>query len=524
MHLEVSLRVLRCLLRAPPTATPSHVTSRSLTTTFTGPWNYVRGQRCNPATVDGRVIKVLEPATGGVLCEVPTSDAAAVDDAVTCAHAALPAWRQLSLRERGRLLMRAAAVIRENLHDIVNLEVRDTGKPIWEARLDIESCADAFEFYGGIAPSVAGQHVPLANGSFALVVREPLGVVAGIGAWNFPMQTAVWKVAPALVCGNTFVYKPSQFTPVTAVTLAEVLRDAGVPDGVYNVVQGEGETGGLLARHPLVAKVSFTGSVPTGVQVMRDAAAGVKAVTLELGGKGPLIVFPDACLVNAVKAALMANFLSQGQVCSNGTRVFVHRSILGEFTDKLVTATRKLKIGNPFDDDTTVGATIHEEHARKVLSYIDSAKREGCRVLCGGERELLTGPLAGGWYLQPTVLADCTDSMKVVQEEVFGSVVALLVFDDEEEVVARANNTDYGLAGAVFTKDLQRGHRVSAALQCGTVWVNTYNLYPTEVPFGGYKHSGVGRECGTAVIDAYTHTKTTYVEMGDVDCGPLYQD
>lgn len=488
-----------------------------------GPWNYVGGRRCDPTQATSS-FKVTEPATGGVMCEVPGSGPQEVHRAVTCAKEVLPLWSKLSGRERGQKLLEACRIIRDNLEDISRLEVQDTGKPIWEARLDIASCADALEYYGGMAPVIVGQHVPLAGGSFAMVQRQPLGVVGGIGAWNFPMQTCVWKVAPALACGNSFVYKPSQFTPVTAVTLAEVLTSAGVPDGVFNVVQGEGSTGVELCHHPDVAKLSFTGSVPTGTKVMSAGADGVKAVSLELGGKSPLVIFDDANLGNAVKAALMANFLSQGQVCSNGTRIFVQRNIAEAFTKRLVAATQKLKIGDPMAEETTVGATIHEDHARKVLGYLASAREEGAVVECGGERVALGGRLEGGWYLSPAVLTNCRDDMKVVQEEVFGSVASVLMFDEEEEVIKRANNTQFGLAGAVFTRDLARGHRVANAIEAGTVWINNYNLYPTEIPFGGYKHSGIGRENGTAVIDFFTQTKTVYVEMGDVDAGLLCQE
>ncbi|XP_042211175.1 4-trimethylaminobutyraldehyde dehydrogenase-like isoform X2 [Homarus americanus] len=496
---------------------------RGITLTVTGPWNYVAGKRCDPIDSLG-FMKVTEPATGQVMCEVPISGPTEVDRAVASAKNVFSTWSKLSGRERGQKLLEAGRIIRENLENISSLEVRDTGKPIWEARVDIASCADALEYYGGLAPAIVGQYVPLNGGSFAMVQREPLGVIGGIGAWNFPMQTCVWKAAPALACGNTFVYKPSQFTPITAVTLSEVLTQAGVPPGVFNVIQGEGEAGAKLCEHPDVAKLSFTGSVSTGTKVMAAGAKGIKSVTLELGGKSPIIIFEDADMKNAVKATLMANFLSQGQVCSNGTRVFVHRSIASEFIKQLVGATEKLKIGDPFAEDTTVGATIHEDHAKKVLSYIASARKEGATILCGGERVMQQGKLAGGWYLSPSVIGNCQDHMKVVKEEVFGSVASVLEFDSEEEVVKRANDTDFGLAGAVFTKDIQRGHRVANAIEAGMVWINTFNLYPTEIPFGGYKHSGIGRENGLTVVDYFTQTRTVYVEMGDVDCGPLYQD
>lgn len=498
------------------------IMKRGITRVVGGPWNYVAGSRCEPSDTTG-LMKVNEPATGGELCQVAVSGPGEVDRAVQAAKDSFPIWSKMSNRERGRRLLKAGSIIRENLQDIAKLEVNDTGKPIWEAEVDISSCADALEYYGGIAPAIVGQHVPLEGGSFAMVQREPLGVIGGVGAWNFPMQTCVWKVAPALACGNTFVYKPSQFTPVTAVTLAEILTAAEIPDGVFNVIQGEGQTGADLCNHPDVAKLSFTGSVPTGIKVMTAGAQGIKPVTLELGGKSPLIIFDDSNLKNAVKAALMANFLSQGQVCSNGTRVFVQRSIAKDFIDQVVEQAKKMVIGDPFDEATIVGATIHEDHALKVLGYIQSAKEEGATV-SGGERVILPGNLAGGYYLSPCVLTNCRDDMKVVKEEVFGSVMSILEFDTEEEAIKRANDTIFGLAGGVFTKDIQRGHRVANSIEAGSVWINTYNLYPTEVPFGGYKHSGVSRENGTAAIDFFTQTRTIYVEMGDVDCGPLYQE
>ncbi|XP_046390030.1 4-trimethylaminobutyraldehyde dehydrogenase A-like isoform X2 [Ischnura elegans] len=338
-------------------------------------FNFVDGRRCEPTDSTGQ-IKVTEPATGLPLCSFGSSGERDVADAVASAKAAFAQWSQMACTERGRILINAGSKIRENLEFLAHLEVKDNGKPIWEARVDILSCADAFEYFGGVVPSVAGQHIPVGGDSFAIVSREPLGVVAGIGAWNFPMQTCTWKVAPALACGNTFVYKPSPLTPMTALALADILIEVGVPKGSYNVIQGDGETGSLLCHHPDVAKVSFTGSVLTGSKVMAAAAAGIKKVTLELGGKSPLIIFDDADMKNAVKAALMANFLTQGEVCSNGTRVFVQKGIYKDFMKNLIEATKKLKIGDPFEEDTTVGATISKEHAEKVLRYVESAKSE----------------------------------------------------------------------------------------------------------------------------------------------------
>ena len=336
-----------------------------------------------------------------------------------------------------------------------------------------------------------GYQVKLPAGSWGFASREPLGVVGGVGAWNYPLQTCTWKVAPALACGNTFVYKPSPLAPLAAVVLGEVLKDAGVPDGVYNVVQGEAEAGSLLSNHPDLDKLSFTGSVPTGTKIMEAGAKAIKNVTLELGGKSPLIIFDDANLKNAVKGALMANFLTQGEVCSNGTRIFIQRGIYDQFLAEFVRQAKQMKIGDPLSEDTTVGGTICEAHARKVLGYVSLAREEGATVLCGGERVVVPGDCQDGWYLSPAIVTDCRDDMRFVREEIFGSVAACLVFDTEEEAVRRANNTTFGLAGGVFTQDLARAHRVTGALEAGTVirshsrvnkFSNLCNLRLTSTP------------------------------------------
>jgi len=512
-HLQ--LRVQNHKLQQPTTMT--------ITTTAGGPFNWINGQRTAPEQPEGEFDNI-EPRTGKVMCRVPISGKEEVDRAVKAAREAFPAWSALSGMERGRILTKAAAILRDNLEDIAQLDVRDNGKPIWEARVDMETVISSLEYYGGLAPAIVGQHVKLPCGSWGVASREALGVVGGVGAWNYPMQTLTWKVAPALACGNTFVYKPSPLTPLAAAVLGEALAEAGVPSGVYNVVQGEGQTGAFLTSHPDLDKVSFTGSVPTGTRIMEAAAKGIKNITLELGGKSPLIIFNDADLKNAVKGALMANFLTQGEVCSNGTRIFVQRGIYQEFLADFVKQAKKMKIGNPQEEDVTVGATISEDHAKKVLGYVESAREEGATIACGGERVVVPGECEGGWYLSPCVLTDCHDDMKAVREEIFGSVASVLVFDTEEEAVARANDTIFGLGGGVFTKDLGRAHRVVDKLQAGTTWINTFNLAPAELPFGGYKMSGIGRENGLAAIEHYTQLKTIYVEMNDVDCGPLYQE
>lgn len=499
----------------------SNVQYSLLTSTVPGPFNHVNGRRCPPSD-SVEEINVLEPSSGRSLCRVPCSGEEDVETAVSTASNAYEKWRHLSNRDRGQVLLSVGKRIREKLEDISQLEVRNNGKPIWEARVDIASCADAFEYFGGVISSMTGQHIPLSNDSFAIVCREPLGVVAGIGAWNFPLQTCSWKVAPALACGNSMVFKPSPLTPLTAVVLAEIFQEVGAPEGVFNVIQGEAKTGHALCEHPSVAKISFTGSVKTGIQIMKTAAEGMKKLTLELGGKSPLIVFEDADITNAVKATLMANFLSQGAVCSNGTRVYVHENIAASFLEVLVKATQRLKIGNPHDATTTIGATISREHAQKVLGYIEEAKKDGAVVACGGKEINLSPPLDGGIYLSPCILTNCNDEMKAVREEIFGAVLTYMTFKSEDEVIARANKSEFGLAGAVFTRDLKRALRIVGKIQAGTVWINNYNIYPPELPFGGYKFSGFGRENGTAVLDHYTQLKSVYVESGDVDCGPLF--
>ncbi|XP_013411803.1 aldehyde dehydrogenase family 9 member A1-A [Lingula anatina] len=484
------------------------------------PLNFINGERVEAANTDKtQEFELVEPATGKVLRKVQSAGKGDVNRAVAAAREAFDVWSDMSGMERGKLMTKAAQIVKENEDDFVKAEVIDTGKPIWEARYDIQGCTETIEYFAGVAPTIMGTHLPLPGGSFAYTRREPLGVCGGIGAWNYPYQMAAWKSAPALACGNTMVFKPSQLTPITAVMLAEAYVQAGVPKGVFNVIQGEAETGTLLNLHPDIAKMSFTGSVPTGAKIMANCAKGIKQVTLELGGKSPLIIFGDADLENAAKGAILANFMTQGQVCSNGTRVFVHTSVLPQFLDILLEKTKRMKIGDPFQEDTMVGATISKAHAEKVLGYIEIAKNEGAEILYGGERVIPDDPkLAGGYYLGPCILVGCHDDMTVVKEEVFGSVMSVLPFDTEEEVIRRANNTCFGLAGGVFTKDLSRAHKVVSKLQAGSIYVNNYNVYPVGVPFGGHKMSGIGSENSLESVNHYTQVKSVYVEANDVDC------
>ncbi|HMQ95164.1 betaine-aldehyde dehydrogenase, partial [Amaricoccus sp.] len=365
---------------------------------------------------------------------------------------------------------------------------------------------------GGLAPSLTGEHIPLAGGDFAYTIREALGVCVGIGAWNYPTQIACWKGAPALACGNTMVFKPSETTPLSALKVAEILVEAGAPRGVYNVVQGYGDVGAALVTDPRVAKVSLTGSVPTGRKVYAAAAGGMKHVTMELGGKSPMIVFDDADVENAVSGAILGNFYSSGQVCSNGTRVFVQEGIKEAFLTRLAERLAKARIGDPMDPEVSFGPVVSQGQMEIVKGYIAKAIAEGARLVFGG-RQLDRA----GFYLEPTVFADVTDDMTIAREEIFGPVMSVLDFASEEEVMARANATEFGLAAGVFTRDLSRAHRVVRGFEAGTCYINTYNLAPVEAPFGGSKMSGIGRENSKLAINHYSELKTVYVSMNDVE-------
>jgi len=465
----------------------------------------------------GEKFASINPATGEILGYVTAAGPIQVEAAVRAAQKGQAIWGAMTGSERGRVLRRAADILRSRNQELAELETRDTGKPIQETRVvDVASGADCFEYFAGLAQSLSGEHIDLGPQAFGYTRREPLGVVAGIGAWNYPLQIACWKAAPALACGNAMIFKPAELTPFTAVKLEEILLQAGLPSGVFQVVQGFADTGRLLTRHPQIRKVSLTGEVGTGKAVMQDAAQSLKIVTLELGGKSPLIVFDDAKLDNAVAGALLANFYSSGQVCSNGTRVFVHRAIKAAFLERLTKRVIAMRIGDPLDPLTQVGPLVSEQHMYKVLSYIERGRAEGARVLTGGHR-VTAGGLAKGNFVAPTVFDDCRDDMAIVREEIFGPVMSVLEFQDEQEVIERANATEFGLAAGVFTNDLTRAHRVIARLQAGTCWINQYNVTPIELPFGGVKLSGLGRENGRAAMEHYTQLKSVYVAMGDVD-------
>lgn len=464
----------------------------------------------------GEVFTSVNPANGEVIAEITAATRQDVDRAVASSLAGQRIWRSYTPVERSRVLLKAVALLRERNQQLAELETADTGKPISEtAAVDIVTGADVLEYYAGLAPAIQGEQIPLRDSALVYTRREPLGVCAGIGAWNYPIQIALWKSAPALAAGNAMIFKPSEVTPLSALELAKIFSEAGLPDGVFNVVQGAGEVGKALSQHPDIAKVSFTGQVETGKRVVADAAlSNLKEVTMELGGKSPLIVFDDADLERAVDGAMMANFYSSGQVCTNGTRVFVHRSLLNAFERRLLQKIENIKSGDPRDPEVNFGPLVSEEHCEKVVSYLKLGKEEGARLLTGGHR-VTHGPLAKGYYVEPTVFTDCHDEMRIVREEIFGPVMSILVFDDEQEVIERANHTELGLAAGLFTRSLDRAHRVIHQLEAGICWINTWGESPAPMPVGGYKQSGLGRENGLETLQHYTRTKSILIEMGE---------
>ncbi|HIF89314.1 MAG TPA: betaine-aldehyde dehydrogenase [Candidatus Thioglobus sp.] len=461
--------------------------------------------------------ETINPATNQVICQVDQASEADVEKAVLSAEKGFAVWSAMSAFERSRILLKAVAILRERNDELAALEVMDTGKPLQEANcVDIHSGADVIEYYAGLIPALQGAQQDLDSNTFFISKREPLGVCAGIGAWNYPIQIAMWKSAPCLAAGNSMLFKPSEDTPLSALKLAEIYTEAGMPPGVFNVVLGDYRVGQYLSRHPRIAKVSFTGGCETGKKVMADAAATIKEVTLELGGKSPLIIFNDADLDNAVSGALLANFYTQGEVCTNGTRVFVQSDVYDAFLDKAKQRSEAIKLGDPMDLETQMGALINAKHLDKVMSYINRAKASNARLICGGKRHD-SATTRDGFFVEPTIFADCEDDMANVTDEIFGPVMSVLRFDDENEVVARANDTSFGLAAGVFTQDINRAHRVINQLQAGICWINSWGDSPAEMPVGGYKQSGIGRENGPETLKHYTQVKSIFIRLNNVD-------
>jgi acyl-CoA reductase-like NAD-dependent aldehyde dehydrogenase len=463
----------------------------------------------------GETFPTLNPATGEVLAHVAAGGEEDVDRAVRSARAAYrdPAWRRMSPHRRAELLWALSDLIEANAEELATLETLDNGKPFFESReVDLPSVVENFRYFAGIADKIHGETIPVPGAFLNYTLREPLGVVGCIIPWNFPLSLAAWKAAPALACGNTVVLKPAEQTPLSALRLTELAAEAGFPPGVLNVVPGFGETAGAaLVRHPDVDAISFTGSTEVGRLVMRDAAGTLKKVSLELGGKSPNIVFADADLDAAIKGAASGIFYGKGEVCAAGSRVLVERSIYDEFVERFRIRSEKATVGDPMDPKTRIGALVSEAQLERVLGYVESGKREGARLVTGGERARVQGR---GWFVQPTVFADVAPAMTIAREEIFGPVAAVMPFEDAADAVARANDTFYGLAAGVWTRDLGKAHRMAAELDAGTVWINTYNQYDSASPFGGYKQSGFGRDLGwQAALEKYTQVKSVWVNL-----------
>lgn len=454
------------------------------------------------------------PANGELLAHVQQASQAQVDEAVRQAAQAQYEWAALPPMTRTTILLDAANLIARHNDELALLETLDTGKPLRDSsRVDIAGGVGVLRYFAGLAASLEGRQSPAGESAFTYTRREPLGVVAGIGAWNYPLLIAMWKLAPALAAGNAMVFKPSEVTPLSTHRLAQLLVEAGVPAGLFNVVQGNHEVGRALIEHPGIAKVSFTGSVATGVKVMHTAAGTLKKLTMELGGKSPLIIMPDADLQRAADIATMANFFNNGQVCTSGTRVFVHRRVQARFEQLLLERVRAISLGDPAHPDTRFGPLVSLEHRDKVLGYIRSGVEEGAHLLAGGC--VPSDPAyAAGSYLMPTVFSDCKDSMRIVREEIFGPVMSILTFDSESEVLRRANDSELGLAGGVVTQDLATAHRVVHALETGICWINTWGQVPAHMPVAGHKLSGIGQENGIDALYEHTKVKSVFVELG----------
>ena len=452
------------------------------------------------------------PATGEVIARIEPADQTILDQAVEVAAAAQREWGARSGSDRAAILQKAADGLRAHNDALSRLEVRDVGKSFAEAvSADVPSGADAMAFFASMAMTEAGDMHRYAD-AIAYCERVPLGVCAGIGAWNYPVQIACWKAAPALAAGNAFILKPSELTPLTAHLVAEILADAGLPEGLFQILHGDYQMGRAICAHPGIAKISLTGGVETGRLIMAQSADSLKKVTLELGGKSPLIVFADADFDLAVETALAANFYTAGEVCSNATRVYVEEAIAADFEAALIEGARALRVGDPMADDVQMGALISEPHLNKVLDYIAIGAAEGAKVATGGKRLHPQG-FESGYFMEPTILTQCRDDMRVVREEIFGPVMSVLTFSNEQEAITRANATQFGLGAGLITRDLTRAHRVAGQLESGNVWVNTYNLLPPGLPFGGIKQSGFGRENSAYSLDAYSEIKTTYIQL-----------
>ena len=461
----------------------------------------------------GRRFAVETPATEEVLGQVAEAGAEDVDAAVMAARACFESegWRKLEPRRRGQMLGKAADLLEARAEEFARLETQQNGKPLFESKIDVAMTIETLRYYAGWSDKITGATLPVGDGSFVYTLKEPVGVVGAIVPWNFPLNLAGWKFAPALAAGCTVVLKPASETPLTALLMAEVMEAAGFPPGAFNVVPGDGKTaGGALVRHPDVAKISFTGSTAVGQGIMREAATTLKRVTLELGGKSPNIVFADADIAAAVRGAQTAIFYGKGEVCAAGSRLVVERAVHDQVVEQLAARAKKLVPGDPFDKATRLGAVVSKQQQQTVLGYIATGKAEGASLVAGGQAATVNGR---GYYVEATIFDAVKPEMTIAREEIFGPVLAVLAFDDVEEGIALANQSMYGLAAGIWTRDVSKAHRVARAIHAGTVWVNTYNLYASSAPFGGYKASGFGRDLGREGLEGYLETKTVWIGL-----------
>ncbi|MGH7699617.1 MAG: aldehyde dehydrogenase family protein [Gemmatimonadales bacterium] len=461
----------------------------------------------------GQRFPVVNPATEAVIAEVAAADAADVDRAVRAARACFEsdAWRALSARQRGRLLYQAADRLEQRLDEFARLETAHNGKTLFESKIELTLTVNTLRYYAGWADKIAGDTLPVDGSFFVYTLREPVGVVGAIVPWNFPLNIASWKFAPALAAGCTVVLKPASETPLTALAFAEIAAEAGFPPGAFNVVPGGGSTAGAaLVRHPEVDKIAFTGSTEVGRQIMRMAAETNKRVTLELGGKSPNIVFADADLKAAVRGAQTGIFYGKGEVCAAGSRLLVERSVHDQVVEQLAANAQKLTVGDPLDKNTRLGALVSKRQQETVLGYIQRGVDEGAALVAGGKA---VRPNGKGYFVEATVFDRVAPEMTIAREEIFGPVLAVLSFDDADHAAALANQTIYGLAAGIWTRDVQKAHRMARTIRAGTVWINAYNFYDSAAPFGGFKASGFGRDLGREALDGYLETKTVWVGL-----------
>ena len=472
----------------------------------------IDGKWVNAAS--GKTFETENPATGEVIARVAEADKEDVERAVTAARAALDRWSATKPSQRTMVLFKIAELIDKHAEELALLETLDNGKAIFESKnVDIPGAAEVFRYYAGWSTKIYGETNPSSEEFFNYTLREPVGVCGQIIPWNFPLLMASWKIAPALACGNTVVLKPAEQTPLTALFLGKLLLEAGVPKGVVNILPGYGETAGAaIASHMGIDKVAFTGSTAVGKEILKASAGNLKRVSLELGGKSPNIVFRDADLDAATVGAMLGIFFNQGQVCCAGSRLFVEEKVYEEFTDKVGSFAGGLKIGPGTDPETKIGPLVSKEQHDRVSRYLEIGKKEGAKVKAGGD-VANDGDLKKGYFIKPTVFTGVKNSMQIAQEEIFGPVVSAIPFKDENDAVLQGNDTLYGLAAGVWTRDVSKAHRVARAIKAGTVWINCYNQIEVTSPFGGYKQSGFGRELGKHSLELYTQIKSVWLKM-----------